>query len=254
MERTGEFWPKRAPPRPVQSRILRKLSMIMAGVESIETKLSTVASDYVSPSYCFDDFMSDSERDALEAQIAGFLVDCRVVEEGSPFEVAALQVTLERTKRLSLRFNDLQRIRSHRDLKRRHAPTFHGPWGTKRPPEKPEEKEKPKEPPRQMQVQLQKERELLAAETDGELDAAKRVEVRMQQISQLLSTFSSLVTEQQETIAHLFDVTEETADVVDRGGDQLQRAAQRPSSLPLVFNSIVLAAAFALLLLHWLRP
>lgn len=73
----------------------------------------------------------------------------------------------------------------------------------------------------------------------------------MHQISQLMSTFASLVSEQQETIATVLDRVEETADHVDRGGAQLERAVRRPSIFPYFFHALVLGAALSLLVLHW---
>ena len=98
------------------------------------------------------------------------------------------------------------------------------------------------------------ERERLATEFEGSLDAARRVEAKMEHVSRLTSAFSSLVSEQAETVANLYDLVEETAASVDKSGDQLARAAARASSFPRFFNCVVLGAAAGLLLLNALLP
>ncbi|KAH8059573.1 hypothetical protein JL720_13787 [Aureococcus anophagefferens] len=77
---------------------------------------------------------------------------------------------------------------------------------------------------RRARRQLQLERERLATEFEGSLDAARRVEAKMEHVSRLTSAFSSLVSEQAETVANLYDLVEETAASVDKSGDQLARA------------------------------
>ncbi|EGB12868.1 expressed protein [Aureococcus anophagefferens] len=103
-------------------------------------------------------------------------------------------------------------------------------------------------------AELQLERERLATEFEGSLDAARRVEAKMEHVSRLTSAFSSLVSEQAETVANLYDLVEETAASVDKSGDQLARAAARASSFPRFFNCVVLGAAAGLLLLNALLP
>ncbi|KAJ1455153.1 hypothetical protein M885DRAFT_520820 [Pelagophyceae sp. CCMP2097] len=106
----------------------------------------------------------------------------------------------------------------------------------------------------QMQMQLRNENDVLTTELEGELDAAKRIEVRMESVSQLMGTFSSLVAEQQQTIAGLSIVVDEAAHVLAKGGDELLRASKRKSTFPIFFNTAVVAAAVVLLLLHLIRP
>ena len=91
-------------------------------------------------------------------------------------------------------------------------------------------------------------------EVEGTLDAAKRVETKMENVSRLMNTFTSLVTEQQETIANLYDLTEETATSIDKSGEELGRAAGKRATFPIFFNAIVLSAAALLLLVHALHP
>ncbi|KAH8051036.1 hypothetical protein JL722_11073 [Aureococcus anophagefferens] len=62
--------------------------------------------------------------------------------------------------------------------------------------------------------QLQLERERLATEFEARR-RARRAEAKMEHVSRLTSAFSSLVSEQAETVANLYDLVEETAASVD---------------------------------------
>lgn len=208
MDRSAEFFEllgvEATKPTPIASRskVLRKLATLVTGIDRTETRLREVASDYAAPCFVLNRGgssaagMSDGERDAIEAQVTGFLVECRaaldqVSRESSlcSLETGALRIALDKTKALSSNFNKLQQLRYHRDLQRHHASapppaSKDDPWrsrfneltrATGRNASRQDVVAEPKREdrpvvPEQQRALLQKEREILASEVERDLD------------------------------------------------------------------------------------
>lgn len=145
-----------------------------------------------------EESMTDAERDSLEANITGFLVECRAGLDGVSREILssnyletnAMRLALDRIKQLSARFDRLQQLRYHRDLLKRRAVSTsqkNDPWKSSRDraaktrrreeagldeprTEAVVESSYAKTPNQRQQLVLQKEREILATQVERDLD------------------------------------------------------------------------------------
>ena len=254
----------------------RRVGVLARSLRELERRLVEVGCDYATPNRR----MRDVDRDYLEDRVASFVVDFQTVlkdigwddDKGlTVFERSVRATLLQRMQDLAAAFRELQQLRSRRDALRQPrlwVAEKTDPWKfhkqnvkvasatiVKKVPVLPFEERPKQEDDRQMQALLQEERQMLSAEIHhGEYDAAQKVEARMHQVSQLISTFTALTTEQHETVNTLFDTIHHAADDIDKGRDQVHRTMQRKESFPDVFVAIVLSLTVALLLLHWMSP
>ena len=270
---------------------MQRVALLVSSIGELERRLVEVGSEYATPNVDrrIVRNMRDVERDFLEERVASFFVDCQGVlrslgwekDAASVFERGVRAAALQRLQDLAAAFRELQQLRARRDALRQHPRlwTFQGendPWKQKKTtrqkvevapvvveaatlvkkvPVFPHEESVSEQHQKRQQQQIQRERQLLTAEINhGEYDAARQVEARMHQVSQLVTTFAALTAEQHETVATLFDTVEDVADNVDKGRDQLHRSVSRKTSFPDVFVAIVLALTFAILLMHWIAP
>lgn len=74
------------------------------------------------------------------------------------------------------------------------------------------------------------------------------------QISGLMGLFASKVVEQQGGMEHVFDVAVSANDKVVRGGQHLEKAADRGGAFRLFYAYFMITASFCLLFLHFYRP
>jgi len=270
----------------------RRVAALVRSLSEVERRLAAIGTEYATPSHRTGG-MRDVERDVLEQRLAAFFVDAQALlrqlgwdqEPEATFARHARASVLQRLQDLTDAFRDLQHLRAKRDALR-HAPRLwvslpqggdDDPWVVKaaaaaqkttttttraadtRPLPTDRAAEVPAVPSsprgRQQQEMLQREREALSVEIhDGEYDAARRVEARMHQVTDLINTFATLAAEQHETVANLADTVDDVARDVKKGHDHLQRSSQSKTSFPDIFVAIVLSLTFALLLLDWMIP
>ena len=105
------------------------------------------------------------------------------------------------------------------------------------------------------QQQLQRESAaLLSTYQHSDLDSVQKVERSMVEITQLLSRFTDLITEQQEDIFMIHDQAVKSKENVDKGQDQLVDAARRGEKSRHPMASFILFMGLMLLFLNWILP
>ena len=103
--------------------------------------------------------------------------------------------------------------------------------------------------------QLQRESAtLLATYQHSDLEGVQKVERSMVEITQLLSRFTDLITEQQEDIFMIHDQAVKSKENVDKGQDQLVDAVSRGEKSRHPMATFIVFAAILLLLFNWLTP
>ncbi|CAM9483559.1 unnamed protein product, partial [Phaeothamnion confervicola] len=101
---------------------------------------------------------------------------------------------------------------------------------------------------------LEQENSDLAAHLKSELDDVRQVEGRMSEITGLFNLFASKVVQQQDEVAHIYDAAIAVNDTVRRGGQHLDKAAERTGSFCKFYVIFMLAMSFSLLFLHVFNP
>lgn len=105
------------------------------------------------------------------------------------------------------------------------------------------------------QQQLQRESAaLLSTYQHSDLDSVQKVERSMVEITQLLSRFTDLITEQQEDIFMIHDQAVKSKENVDKGQDQLVDAARRGEKSRHPMASFILLMGLMLLFFNWILP
>ncbi|KAL7458233.1 hypothetical protein ACHAWC_009766 [Mediolabrus comicus] len=103
--------------------------------------------------------------------------------------------------------------------------------------------------------QLQRESAtLLATYQHSDLEGVQKVERSMVEITQLLSRFTDLITEQQEDIFMIHDQAIKSKENVDKGQDQLVDAVSRGEKSRHPMATFIVFAALLLLLFNWITP
>lgn len=103
--------------------------------------------------------------------------------------------------------------------------------------------------------QLQQESAtLLATYQHSDLEGVQKVERSMVEITQLLSRFTDLITEQQEDIFMIHDQAIKSKENVDKGQDQLVDAVTRGKKSTHPMATFIVLAALLLLLFNWITP
>eukprot|EP00580_Thalassiosira_gravida_P000781 CAMPEP_0201603990 /NCGR_PEP_ID=MMETSP0492-20130828/4262_1 /ASSEMBLY_ACC=CAM_ASM_000837 /TAXON_ID=420259 /ORGANISM="Thalassiosira gravida, Strain GMp14c1" /LENGTH=228 /DNA_ID=CAMNT_0048067899 /DNA_START=11 /DNA_END=697 /DNA_ORIENTATION=+ len=103
--------------------------------------------------------------------------------------------------------------------------------------------------------QLQRESStLLASYQHTGLEGVQKVERSMVDITQLLSRFTDLITEQQEDIFQIHDRALKSKQNVDKGQDQLVDAANRGEKSKHPMATFIVVMALLLLLFNWITP
>ncbi|KAK1740689.1 SNARE domain-containing protein [Skeletonema marinoi] len=103
--------------------------------------------------------------------------------------------------------------------------------------------------------QLQRESAtLLATYQHSDLEGVQKVERSMTEITQLLSRFTDLITEQQEDIFMIHDQAIKSKENVDKGQDQLVDAVARGKKSTHPMATFIVLAAVLLLLFNWITP
>jgi len=103
--------------------------------------------------------------------------------------------------------------------------------------------------------QLQRESAaLLATYQQSDLKGVQHVERSMIEITQLLSRFTDLISEQQENILMIHDQAVKSKENVEKGQDQLVDAAKRGETSRHPMATFIVCMAFLLLLLNGLLP
>lgn len=103
--------------------------------------------------------------------------------------------------------------------------------------------------------QLQRESAaLLATYQHSDLEGVQKVERSMVEITQLLSRFTDLITEQQEDVFMIHDQAIKSKENVDKGQDQLVDAVIRGEKSRHPMATFIVFAAIILLLFNWITP
>ena len=103
--------------------------------------------------------------------------------------------------------------------------------------------------------QLQRESAtLLATYQHSDLEGVQKVERSMVEITQLLSRFTDLITEQQEDIFMIHDQAIKSKENVDKGQDQLVDAVARGKKSTHPMATFIVFSAILLLLFNWITP
>jgi hypothetical protein len=95
---------------------------------------------------------------------------------------------------------------------------------------------------------------LLATYQHSDLEGVQKVERSMVEITQLLSRFTDLITEQQDDIFMIHDQAMKSKENVDKGQSQLVDAANRGEKSKHPMASFILFMAFLLLLFNYILP
>lgn len=95
---------------------------------------------------------------------------------------------------------------------------------------------------------------LLATYQHSDLEGVQKVERSMVEITQLLSRFTDLITEQQEDIFMIHDQAIKSKENVDKGQDQLNDAVTRGKKSTHPMATFIVLAAILLLLFNWITP
>jgi len=104
------------------------------------------------------------------------------------------------------------------------------------------------------QAQMQQEALLLQNIANSDLDSVQKMESQMVSITTLLTQFSELVGEQQEEVLQIHETAKETKDNMDKGQDELVKAAEETNRSNHYMAKGIFALSCLLLLFHWLRP
>mmetsp|Transcript_11107 Transcript_11107/g.26059 ORF Transcript_11107/g.26059 Transcript_11107/m.26059 type:complete len:209 (-) Transcript_11107:161-787(-) len=94
-------------------------------------------------------------------------------------------------------------------------------------------------------------KELLASSLAGELDEVLETEVRMREVAELVSLFSTQLASQTGDVAQLDALTAEISTDVDKGHEQLIKASQRRRVARHVYVTLTLLLSFGLLVLDF---
>ena len=89
---------------------------------------------------------------------------------------------------------------------------------------------------------------------DGDLDAVRKMEERMVDITGLIAQFANLVSSQQEEVRHIHDATASAKDNVEQGKEQLVDAKARTQASKHFMATSIAVMAFVLLFFHTVRP
>ena len=104
-------------------------------------------------------------------------------------------------------------------------------------------------------VQLQRESAtLLATYQHSDLEGVQKVERSMVDIAALLSRFTDLIIEQQDSILTIHDQALKSKENVDKGQDQLVDAAKRGEKSNHTMATFIFFMAILLLLFNWITP
>jgi len=95
---------------------------------------------------------------------------------------------------------------------------------------------------------------LLATYQHSDLEGVQKVERSMVEVTQLLSRFTDLITEQQEDICMIHDQALKSKDNVDKGQDQLVDAANRGEKSRHPMATFIVVMAVLLLFFNWITP
>lgn len=104
-------------------------------------------------------------------------------------------------------------------------------------------------------VQLQRESAtLLATYQHSELEGVQKVERSMVEITALLSRFTDLIMEQQDSVLSIHDQALKSKENVDKGQDQLVDAADRGEKSNHPMATFIFSMAILLLAFNWITP
>ena len=92
---------------------------------------------------------------------------------------------------------------------------------------------------------------LLRQNLQNDVEEARKIEAKMVEISQLMTTFSEKVVEQSAQIEQIFDNTEKADDLIKRSNDELLQASERAKGSTKIIVFFILLAAVMLLFLDW---
>lgn len=95
---------------------------------------------------------------------------------------------------------------------------------------------------------------LLATYQHSDLEGVRKVEKTMVDITQLLSRFTDLITEQQGEVFAIHEQAVKSKENVDKGQDQLVEAADRGEKSKHPMASFIMAMALLLLFFNWIIP
>jgi flagellar motility protein MotE (MotC chaperone) len=96
------------------------------------------------------------------------------------------------------------------------------------------------------------ENEILQAQLESSTQDSSQIEARMSEISNLLSLFTTNITEQNEQIEGLQDDAEDTKDNMEKGNEELMKAAQHMSAFRKFILAFLYSASFLLLFLDYM--
>lgn len=104
-------------------------------------------------------------------------------------------------------------------------------------------------------IQLQRESAtLLATYQHSELEGVQKVERSMVEITSLLSRFTDLIMDQQDSVLTIHDQALKSKENVDKGQDQLVDAAKRGEKSNHPMATFICSMAILLLLFNWITP
>jgi len=103
-------------------------------------------------------------------------------------------------------------------------------------------------------TELQKENADLLVDFKNELEGAKQVEVKMAEISNLMSLFSNEVTEQHNEMESIYDSAVLVHRALKKGGEHLSEAKERRTAFRKFYVTFMLAMTLSLIFLHLQAP
>jgi hypothetical protein len=106
----------------------------------------------------------------------------------------------------------------------------------------------------QQEDQLRQEAALLTVRLQSDLDSVQKVEASMTEITQLLSQFSSLVSEQQEDIQLIHDTAVSSKENVNKGQESLIDATERTKRSKHYMATFICGMALILLFFNSVTP
>ncbi|KAG5185875.1 hypothetical protein JKP88DRAFT_149626, partial [Tribonema minus] len=101
---------------------------------------------------------------------------------------------------------------------------------------------------------LARENAELLEQLKSELDGARQVEVKMAEISGLMSLFATRVAEQQEEMEAIYGAAMDAHDSLRRGGAHLGKAQQRGLAARKYYVAFMTVMTLLLLFLHLIAP
>jgi len=103
----------------------------------------------------------------------------------------------------------------------------------------------------QQQRLMEQEHQSLGVELAGELEGVLQTEMKMREVSEIMSLFSDKVAAQTQDVEAIFETTEAVVDDVDAGHEQLISASKRRRVARHIYVSITLVLSFVLLVMDF---